>query len=286
MRRLGADDEEAGGAVGAVDEAVAVGVAGLPGGAVAGVERVFALVLEEGELALGDHDELVLGLVPVAERGAGAGFQRDQVGAELSEAGGVAEAEGGAAGHLRGIGLGVDRAGLEGAGGEVDAAHIKSPVLKRGSCEIWQMALVARGLRGFARSGKCLESDLETIWNLSPPDGDWPPEGCPARRDQPPLLVPSWLLSCRLSCLQSRLSPPTAPSAFRQSCLLSWRLSRLLVCVSATSAEDLDHAARRVAAGVTVEEHARVEATFSARRNNVASSRTVGNTPKSSGRET
>ena len=50
-------------------------LAALPGGAVAGAEEVFALVLEEDELALGDHDELVLGAVPVAERGAGAGLR-------------------------------------------------------------------------------------------------------------------------------------------------------------------------------------------------------------------
>ena len=82
-RRARADLEIDGVAVGAVDEMVAVGDAGLEAGGVARPEDRLAVVLDQRQLAFEHVDELVLVLVPVAQRRGRAGLQRRQVDAEL-----------------------------------------------------------------------------------------------------------------------------------------------------------------------------------------------------------
>src|SRR5262249_23226242 len=93
------DFEIDGVAVRAVDEMMAVGDAGLEAGGVAESERRFALVLDQHDLTLEHEDELVLLLMPMAERGRCAWLQCGRIDAELIEPCGIAETLARPAGH-------------------------------------------------------------------------------------------------------------------------------------------------------------------------------------------
>src|SRR6185312_6530794 len=72
-------------------QVVAVAHAGFEAGAIAGAQRLFAVVGHHHQLTVEDVDELVLCDVPVALARPRAGRQREQVHPELRQAGGVAE---------------------------------------------------------------------------------------------------------------------------------------------------------------------------------------------------
>ena len=70
---------------------VAVGNARLEAGRVARPQHGLAFVLDQRQLAFKEKDELVLVLVPMAQRRESAGRKHRQVDAELSQAGFIAE---------------------------------------------------------------------------------------------------------------------------------------------------------------------------------------------------
>ena len=90
-RRARSDLEIDGIAGGAVDQMVAVGNARLEAGRVARPQHGLAFVLDQRQLAFNEKDELVLVLVPMAQRRESAGREHRQVDAELSQAGSIAE---------------------------------------------------------------------------------------------------------------------------------------------------------------------------------------------------
>src|SRR5262245_29454212 len=89
--RARSDLEIDGIAVGAVDQMVAVDNARLEAGRVARPEHGLAFVLDQRQLAFNEKDELVLVLVPMAQRRESSGREHRQVDAELSETGFIAE---------------------------------------------------------------------------------------------------------------------------------------------------------------------------------------------------
>lgn len=119
-RRARADFEHHRVLAAAVLEAVAVGLARLEAGTVAGPQHVLAGLADQRHLAFEHVDELVLGAVPVALRRPRARRQAQQVDAELGEAGGIAEP--GPLARPAGLVIGrrVERAGGLARGGNVD----------------------------------------------------------------------------------------------------------------------------------------------------------------------
>src|SRR5262245_13116778 len=82
-----ADLHDHGIATAAVDQAMTVRHACLPGGRVAGPEHGFDAILAQDHFTFEYVNQLVLLLVPVALRGCGPGLERADVDTELSEAG-------------------------------------------------------------------------------------------------------------------------------------------------------------------------------------------------------
>src|SRR4030088_1310329 len=112
-RRAAADLEIDGVAAAAVDQAMAVGDPGFPAGRVPRPQHGLAVVLDQHQLAFEHIDELILGLMPMALRGGGAGLETGQVDAELIEPDRIAQplalaALDRAAKRLRIAGAGVD----------------------------------------------------------------------------------------------------------------------------------------------------------------------------------
>src|SRR5262249_22051126 len=106
-----------------VDEVVAVRDAGLEARAVARLEQRLTAVLDQGNLAFEHEDELVLLLVPVAQRRGGARLEPREIDAELGEPRDVAERRLLAAvGHFA-PGLRVDALGAHHGLGDVDLGH-------------------------------------------------------------------------------------------------------------------------------------------------------------------
>src|SRR6516162_11959511 len=87
----GADLQDHGGRLAAVLQVMAIALAGLETGAIAGVEHGFASIGDEHDRAPDNIDELVFVGVPMALTGPGTRAQLQQVDAELGQAGGHPE---------------------------------------------------------------------------------------------------------------------------------------------------------------------------------------------------
>src|SRR5262249_5442558 len=74
-----------------IDEMMTVSDPSLKTRGVARLQHGRAAVLDQHDLALEHVDELVFGLVPVAQRGGGAGLEAREIDPELREPDGVAE---------------------------------------------------------------------------------------------------------------------------------------------------------------------------------------------------
>src|SRR5882762_9195969 len=90
-RRARSDFQQQHLAIGAVHDTVAVVDIRLEAGAVAGLQRDLTAVLDQHALAFEDVDELVLLLVPVAQRSRGTGLEFRQIHTELAQAHRIAE---------------------------------------------------------------------------------------------------------------------------------------------------------------------------------------------------
>ena len=86
-----ADDEEDAVLARAIDEVMPVAGFHRKAGAIARTHHAFSFILDEHELARDHDEEFILLLMPVPERGPGAGLDTNEIGAELREACCVAE---------------------------------------------------------------------------------------------------------------------------------------------------------------------------------------------------
>src|SRR5580692_7451979 len=100
-----------------------VRVVGLEARGIARPEHGLAAVVDQHDFAFEDEDELIFLLVPMPQRGRGAGLQRRQVDPELVEAGRVAEPLARAAGDDSPERLGIVRASIDRDFGDVDLGH-------------------------------------------------------------------------------------------------------------------------------------------------------------------
>src|SRR5215831_5034463 len=94
-----------------IDEMMTISDPSLETRSVARLQHGRATVVDQRDLALEDVNELVFGLVPVAQRGGGAGLEAREVDPELREPDGVAER-----GLLSALGDAAPRLGIDASG--------------------------------------------------------------------------------------------------------------------------------------------------------------------------